>query len=218
MSWWDFGENSGYDGDKLAMYRIACAFCNEKGRLQLLHHHEKKNGDKTLNFDIYNCGNCGNPIMIFWSASTSPGSRDMHDYRTLPWPRSTTSFPEHWPKDVGRYWMQARRSLEGKSWDAASVMARSAIQLIMRYQEAQGDNLKQEIDDLAKKGILPPIMKEWSHEVRLLGNDSAHPTPGDKGSDEKDAKDVVEFLGVLLNTTYDLPHQIAQYRGRKGKP
>ena len=30
------------------------------------------------------------------------------------------------------------------------------------------------------------------------------------------ARDVVEFLSVLLQITYDLPHQIKQYRARKG--
>jgi hypothetical protein len=59
-------------------------------------------------------------------------------------------------------------------------------------------------------------MKEWSHEVRELANDSAHPAPGAKGTDPKDARDVVEFLTVLLRVTYDLQHQIAQYRQRKG--
>jgi hypothetical protein len=153
--------------------------------------------------------------MIFWAAGSSGGRTGMHDFATLPYPRSTTKHPEHWPEDVGRHWLQARRNLEGKNWDAASVMAKGAMQLVMRYQNAEGNNLKREIDDLASKGVLPPIMKEWAHEVRELGNDNAHPTPGDKGTNEKDAKDVVDFLEVLLTMTYDLPHQIAQYRSRR---
>ena len=141
----------------------------------------------------------------------------MHDFKIVPWPRQTTRFPEHWPDDVGRYWLQARRSLETKNWDAAALMARSAVQLVARYQKAVGSNLKQEIDDLADKGILPPIMREWSHEVRVLGNENAHPSPGDKGTEQQDAKDVVEFLTQLLILTYNLPHEIDQYRARKQK-
>jgi hypothetical protein len=113
--------------------------------------------------------------------------------------------------------MQARRSLEGENWDAAALMARSAVQLIVRYQKAKGNNLKQEIDDLGAIGILPPIMVEWSHEIRVLGNENAHPAPGDKGTEQKDAQDVVEFLDQLLSTTYDLPHAIEQYRERRKK-
>lgn len=58
-------------------------------------------------------------------------------------------------------------------------------------------------------------MKEWSHELRELANDSAHPTPGSAGTEPKDASDVVGFLSTLLTMLYDLPRQIAQYRKRK---
>jgi len=134
----------------------------------------------------------------------------------VPWFDQTTQFPEHWPKGMGRYWLEAQRSLEGKNWNAAAVMARSAVQLALRYHSAQGKNLKEEIDDLAKKGLLPPVMKDWSHEVRELGNDSTHPMPGSSaGTESKDANDVVKFLSTLLTMLYDLPHQIEQYRARK---
>jgi hypothetical protein len=216
-SWWEFGEWTGYQGNDLRLFRVVCAFCNEQGNFERVHHEQKKHpaSRKILNFDTFKCGNCGNFLMIFWSATAFGGSTGMHDFMTVPHAREFTNFPEHWPEDVGRYWLQAMRSLEGQNWDAASLMARSAIQLIARYQKAKGSNLKQEIDDLAGRGILPPIMKEWSHEVRELANESAHPDPGAKGTTSKDARDVVEFLRVLLRVTYDLPHQIAQYRDRK---
>ena len=58
------------------------------------------------------------------------------------------------------------------------MMARGALQLIVRYQKAAGANLKQEIDDLAAKGLLPPIVKEWAHEVRVVSNEkAAHRNP-----------------------------------------
>jgi hypothetical protein len=44
MSWWDFGEHSGYQGGDLALYRIECAFCGERGNFEKIHHAEKKNG------------------------------------------------------------------------------------------------------------------------------------------------------------------------------
>jgi Domain of unknown function (DUF4145) len=213
--WWTLGENNGYSGNELAIHRITCAFCGESGNFTTNYHIEKKDGseDKTLNYDILQCVNCGNYTMVFWSGSTT--SR-LHDFKTVPWPTDTTKFPEHWPKDIGRYWVQAQRSLEGKNWDAAAVMARSAVQLALRYHNAVGKNLYQEIDDLAAKGLLPPVMRDWSHEVRELGNDSAHPTPASStGTESKDAKDVVQFLSTLLQMLYDLPYKIDQYRARK---
>lgn len=149
--------------------------------------------------------------MAFWSG----GSSGLHAYRTLPYPLRTNRHPEYWPADVGRYWLQAQRNLEGRNWDAAALMARSAIQLIARYQKAKGSDLKAQINFLAAQGTLPPIMKDWAHEVRELGNENAHPTPGNEGTSSKDARDVVEFLGFLLRLTYDLPHEIEEYRKRR---
>jgi hypothetical protein len=219
MSWWDLGEWSGDPGEVLATYQIPCAFCGEEGNFDTVQHLERKkpgNDRKVLNYDTLKCGHCGNLMFAFWSASSSGhGSGSMHEYRVLPWHRSTTRHPKHWPADVGNYWVEARRSIEGKNWTAAGLMARSAVQLVARVHGATGKNLKEEIDDLADKGLILPSMKEFAHEVRVLANEGTHPQPGTKGTSEKDAKDVVEFLSFLMTVMYNLPEQIKEYRKRK---
>src|SRR5437763_1052632 len=92
----------------------------------------------------------------------------IHDYRVLPWHRSTTTHPRHWPEDVSRYWVEARRSIEGMNWTAAALMARSAVQLVARKHGAVGNNLRAEIDDLADKGLLPTgRMKSGNLRMRV---------------------------------------------------
>ena len=212
-SWWDLGEWSGQRGNELATYQIECPFCEERGNFSIEHHAEKKkpNGSKKLNFDTLKCGNCSSYVMVLWSAG-----RGLHEYRVLPWPLSKiTDYPEHWPEAVGRYWMQAKRNIKGESWDAAALMARSSLQVALRGQNATGNNLKQEIDDLAKKGILPKIMQDWAHNVRELGNDSAHPMPDQPPTSPQDARDIVSFMDYLFEYLYTLPKQINEYRARK---
>ena len=219
MDWWDIGEWAGSSGDTLATHEIACAFCGAAGNFETVHHLERTKAGgsrKVLNYDTLQCGHCGNLMFAFWSAAEhSFGSRGIHAYRLLPWHQSTTAYPKHWPGDVGLYWVEARRSIEGKNWTAAALMARSAVQLVARSHGAKGNNLKQEIDDLADKGLILPIMKDWSHEVRDLANEGTHPQPGSTGTNEKDAKDVVEFLTFLMRVMYDLPNQISDFRKRK---
>jgi hypothetical protein len=219
MDWWDLGEWSGTSGHAVATHQITCAFCGAEGNFDIVNHLERKKAGssrKVLNYDTLQCGNCGNFMFAFWSAAEySHGSGVMHDYRLLPWHRSTTGHPKHWPDDVGRYWIEAKRSVEGKNWTAAALMARSAVQLVARKNGAVGKSLKAEIDNLADKGLILPIMKDWSHEVRELGNEGTHPQPGTTGTDEKDAKDVVEFLTFLMQVMYDLPKQIDDFRQRK---
>jgi hypothetical protein len=213
-SWWDLGEWSGQTGTTLAVYQITCPFCLERGNFKTTFHAEKKkpNSDKKLNFDTLECANCKGYVMCLWSA----GDR-LHACRVLPWPLRIEEYPKHWPENVGRYWLQAHRSTADENWDAAAVMARSALQVALRDQKASGANLKLEIEDLAAKGVLPPIMKEWSDSVRELGNESAHPKPDQPPTNRRDAKDIVQFLDFLLECLYTLPHQINEYRERDKK-
>lgn len=224
MSWWSIGQHSGYQGTELADYKITCAFCGERGNWELEHHAEKKkpNDDQRLNFDTLKCGNCAGYVMVFWSA----GDR-LHDYKVLPWPLDYDSCPEHWPEDIGRYWLQAKKNLADENWDAAAIMAASAMQLALRSElqkKEEGDEgdaepmdqtLFEEVKHLAEKGVLPPIIVEWADELRWLRNPAVHPQPGKEGTDPKDAKDVVQFLDFLLRYLLDLPHQINEYRDRK---
>lgn len=217
-NWWSLGEGGGYQGNELAFHRITCPFCMQHGNFKVNYHAEKKHhqDSKVLNFDTLECGNCKGYVMVLWSASSRTGrpGTGFHDYRVLPWPLTFERVPEHWPAAIGRYWLQAKRNLRDGNWDAAAVMARSALQLTLRDHEAEGRNLKQEIEHLAGQGVLPPTMKDWSDNVRELGNDSAHPKPEQIVTASQDAKDVVRFLDFLLEYLYDLPYQIKQYRDR----
>jgi hypothetical protein len=197
-SWWELGEGMGYSGDKPELWRITCAFCGEKGHFSLTHHGEKKkpNSGKRLNFDLYQCQNCTGFVHIFWSASEFGG---LYDYKILPWPLAGKREPsENWPDGMKRFWVQAHASISSENWDAAAVMARSALQFVVGEKGAKKGSLKSEVEDLATKGVLHPLMADWSHEVRELGNDSAHPEPTASATDAQDAKDIVMFLDFLL--------------------
>jgi hypothetical protein len=217
-SWWDLGEHAGVQGAELALWRIACPFCLEKGNFKTVFHAEKKkpNDSKRLNFDTLECGNCKGYVMVLWSASSFAlgPTHGIHSFHTLPWPLKYDEYPDYWPEQVGRYWLQAKRNLVERNYDAAIVMARSALQIALRDNHAEGGNLKQEIEDLNKKGILPPVMKDWSDTVRELGNEGAHPAPGQSAPNPKDAGDIVRFLDFLLECLYALPYRIKQYRER----
>jgi Domain of unknown function (DUF4145) len=96
-----------------------------------------------------------------------------------------------------RFWIQAHDSLANENWDAANVMARSALQFTVRDSAIEG-KLVAQINDLATKGVLHPLMKDWAHEVRLLANESAHPeapTPADVTP--QDVRNIVDFLDLL---------------------
>ena len=214
-SWWELGEHYGSSGLELALYDITCPFCMERGNFKVVHHAEKKkpNEAKRLNFDTLECASCKGYVLCLWSAS-SHTYNGIHEYRVLPWPIRVQKHPKHWPEDVGR-WVRAHRSLTDENWDAAAVMARSALQAALREQKAVGANLKQEIADLASKGLLPPHMRTGRTHSASSATTRPTPKPGQSPTDPKDAKDVTQFLDYLLEYLYSLPHRIKQYRERK---
>jgi hypothetical protein len=154
-------------------------------------------------------------VHVFWANAENAIGHPLYDFRVLPWPIGKAQPSENWPSDVQRFWTQAHDSLRAENWDAAAVMARSAVQVTMRDKGAVGKDLYNEIEDLAKKGDLPPLVKEWSHEVRVLGNDSAHPKPNTRPTTTEDARDIVQFLDSLLLYLYDFPKKISDYRERR---
>jgi uncharacterized protein DUF4145 len=219
-SWWQLGEGSGVEGDKMDTWRLTCAFCGEKGNFEIAFHGEKKkpNTPKRLNFDVYKCKNCTGFVHVLWSANEFGFGRrrGLYDYQILPWPLNAKPEPsENWPEGMKRFWIQAQDSLDKENWDAANVMARSALQFVVRERGAKDTKLKAQIDDLVAKGILHPLMKDWAHEIRELANESAHPeAPVPFEVTPEDAQDIVHFLDMLLIYLYDLPKKIDNYRQR----
>ena len=213
-SWWDIGEWSGHSGSNLDMSSLTCPFCGELGGFEIVHHEERKRtgARKTLNFDTLKCEGCGNFHMVFWSGSRMG---NLHERYQVPWPRRLKAAPKEWPEDVGRLWVQAHRSISDENWDAAIMVAGSALQAAMRDQKAKGKTLAAEIDDLSDRGILPAIMKEWSHELRALRNLSAHPKSGEIPPKPTEVRDLVKFLDYLFRYLYSLPKEIERYRSRR---
>jgi hypothetical protein len=116
VDWWELAEGSGYNGDA-PFGRITCAFCKVTGNFSVIHHEEKQHAKKqrkVLQYDTAKCGNCGNLTMVFWSRAVHGMRGGIYDYKVVPWNTETVNYPDHWPSDVGRYWLQATRSLEGK--------------------------------------------------------------------------------------------------------
>lgn len=219
MSWWSLGEPGQNWGSTFNPGLITCPFCEEMGNFtQVFTAHKKKaNSTKAIHFDTYRCQNCMGHVQVMWSTDEQFNQR--YDFRVQPWPIASKAKPSHnWPDQISRFWIQAKDAVVRENWDAAAVMARSALQAALREQNATGNNLKSEIEDLANRGILPPVMKEWSDELRLIGNESAHPVPNSSAANPDDIKDAVEFLDYLLQYLYDLPKGISNYRARKTPP
>lgn len=92
----------------------------------------------------------------------------------------------------------------GGDYRAAVIMGRAAVQRAVRQLNAGGGGLKSDINGLYRKHIITQSLKDFADEVRIAGDDAAHPeTLGKIHPDE--AKESLEFMDEFLEHTIALP-------------
>lgn len=83
-------------------------------------------------------------------------------------------------------------------------------------KKADKKKLVAQIDELATAGVITQPLREFAHEVRLEGNDGAHPdADGLEIVTQKDADDIIEFTREYLHHVYVMPAKLA---ARKSPP
>lgn len=97
---------------------------------------------------------------------------------------------------------------------ATGVMARRALQGCCLDKGAKKGKLQEQIDWLFGQGIITKNLKDWAHEVRLVGNDAAHPQKPteDKPITKGDAKVILDLLRQFANILYVTPAIAAESR------
>jgi hypothetical protein len=116
------------------------------------------------------------------------------------------SVPEHIAADLA----EAIRCEWIKAYKAAVTMCRRAVQAAALDKGATpSKKLVAQIDELADKQIITASLKDMAHEVRLTGNDGAH--PGEDGLNDvspDDAKDMIQFTEELFHHVYVMPAKL----------
>ena len=117
------------------------------------------------------------------------------------------------PDAIAEDFKEALRCEWVKAYKGCVVMCRRAVQSSVIELGARDGKLIEQIDELFKKGKITEALKEFAHEVRLTGNDGAH--PGKDGLSDvspKDASDIIEFTREYLHHVYVMP---AKLRARR---
>jgi hypothetical protein len=157
---------------------------------------------------LYHCPGCyQTSLMEFWIGPSYPDgpylSRVLPHGQATPWPE----LPEEIRADHAEAW----NCFHSGQYKAAVLMGRAALQRAVRHLGAEGRDLNAELDSLVTKGVVTAQIRANADEVRLSGNDAAHPERTSAVSSE-DARDSLAFLDDFLNTTEVLP---ARQQARK---
>ena len=81
---------------------------------------------------------------------------------------------------------------------------RAVLETVVKDQKASGKNLAEQIDSLAKAGMLTHSDADTLHQIRALGNKAAHEVVAHSTEELRLALDVI---GNLLQAVYVLPQR-----------
>lgn len=89
---------------------------------------------------------------------------------------------------------------------------RRTLELILVDKGSTKWGLKDKIEEIAKKGILPASLKEASSFTKKLGDSAAHGKEIEV--DSSDVNSMIEFVEYIIDYLYILPYKIERYKKR----
>ncbi len=123
------------------------------------------------------------------------------------------------PAAIAEDLREALRCQWVRAYRGAVVMCRRAIQATCVDKKMADAKLQLQIDEMASKGLITEPLKQWAHEVRLGGNDGAHPDKdGLKDVAEQDADEIIQFTREFLHHIYVMPAALAARQASRAAP
>ena len=127
----------------------------------------------------------------------------------LVWPpqiETPQSLPDGVPERVRELHDEAQR-VRARSTASFAVNVRRALEAIATERGYAVGPLHQRLQQMAFKGVLPPVLAEASGLLRVVGNKGAH-AEDDVSADEAEQLD--RFFRLLLDYLYIVPAELAQ--------
>jgi hypothetical protein len=117
------------------------------------------------------------------------------------------SIPDHLPEAVGGALLQAERNypVEGNE-EAAGTMYRKALDVGLKTLAPDvSGTLQRRIDKMVEQHVLTPDLGTWAHQIRLLGNESAH---DEEAPDRDELEALRNFTNLALQYLFTLPKMV----------
>ena len=122
------------------------------------------------------------------------------------------------PEQITKYFEEAVTCHAERCYTAAAMLIRRTLEEICGEQGGEGDNLKERIQSLQDKIIIPKELFEGMDELRLLGNDAAHIESKDFENVGKDEVEVgIELTKEILKAVYQYSQLLDKLRSLKKK-
>ncbi len=177
--------------------------------------YSEKSGSYQTICDAAQCEACKGFVLVVGQRNLSLGNAGYNLKDFFPLGRPNDHCDPSIPGNIADDFKEALRCRWTKGHKATVTMCRRAIQASCLEKGAdKKKKLTAQIDELATKGVITQPLKEFAHEVRLEGNDGAHPdSDGLENVQPKDADDIIEFTREYLHHVYVMPAKLAARKG-----
>jgi hypothetical protein len=102
---------------------------------------------------------------------------------------------------------------------ASAIMVRKTLEELCTDRGAQGNNLKERINSLGTKVVLPTELLQGLDDLRLLGNDAAHIESKEYDKVGQEEVEVgIEFAKEVLKAVYQYSVLLTRLRALKKTP
>ena len=145
-----------------------------------------------------------------------PAGRDSYEYddeKTILYPVSSlecSAIPQK-IKDA----FEAALKVKGIDKHVSLMALRRTLEMILKDKGAEKWGLKNMIEEIASKGILPDSLREASSFAKILGDTAAHDK--DLEIDQNDVESIAGFIGYIIEYLYVVPHKISSYKEKFDK-
>lgn len=207
----------------MAYIKIDCPHCHTKNvsAFSVAQH------ALTNNQDLYNvffcCNHCEGGIIALVEQLASdytpheyPNDLGNYDYLSIKtvWPVDQGALiPEYLPENIKMFFREAAENLTQGKNDSAGMMCRRILDVATKKLSTKHHwRLIDRIDGLAAEGLLTSDLKDWAHEIRLMGNEVTHE---DEPITNIDAKEIFKFTELFLMYTFTLPGMLKDRKAEK---
>lgn len=167
---------------------FVCGFCGTKSGSRSGYFRDN------TNWRIYICSNCARPT-FFQGDRQNPGVILGGEVKGIPFPEIETLYNE------------ARTCFSLNAFTASVLACRKLLMHIAVQKGAkEGKTFIEYVEYLSEKGYIPPDGKLWVNHIRKKGNEANHEI---KIMTEEDAKDLINFIEMLLKIIYEFPARIS---------
>jgi hypothetical protein len=161
------------------------------------------------------CDGCGRMSVATWHTSYDPndptwdsfgrdgGPEDYESARWSPPVGHQFSFPDV-PDEIADAAGEAWACHVTGAYRGAAMLARAVVESTAKAKDITTGILAAKIDKMAEQGLIRQAIAEQAHEIRHLGNSTAHGDLADPVTSE-DSEEVLNLMGEVLNEVWQSP-------------